>query len=78
MYCSANIFRLSLLRLDGYEPSDIVYFCAQCDFQGAMPANQCPVCWHALQAIRATDAVAVAQAHAERNTYSTVQHIVAG
>jgi hypothetical protein len=58
MYCSPDKFRLSHLKLDGYRPTDTVWFCSNCDFQGAMPAVECPACGReSIQAIRVPDVI---------------------
>jgi hypothetical protein len=58
MYCSANKLRLSHLKLDGYRPTDTVWFCARpCGFVGALPAIECPLCGAPVEAGRVPDVI---------------------
>ena len=55
MSCLTNKTRLAHLRLEGLRPTDTVWFCARCEFQGALPANECPDCGYKIHAIRVPD-----------------------
>ena len=61
MNCSINRLRLAHLKLDGLRPTDTVWFCPHCDFQGARPVIECRQCGATVDAVRVPDVIELMQ-----------------